>query len=157
MKVFSSCNYWDSLRKYGINPLTGEACGYGLRILCDLTDRGADIVAGYFGMLYQTGQTFPMNWNSEVNGSPAVASVMLPREILQPLMIYIAFHVEEADVVIVTPSGELLAMHHAEDDEDFKRYMESADLLQYRILRNPVNRAASYRGRNMHAMSGRVE
>jgi hypothetical protein len=31
---------WDDLRKYGINPLTGEACRFGQRILTDLIERG---------------------------------------------------------------------------------------------------------------------
>jgi hypothetical protein len=156
MKVFS-CNYWPSLRQYGINPLTGEACGYGLRVLCDLTNRGERIITGYFGLIYEPDRSmFPTNWNSEVNGSPAVASVMLPREILQSLLVYISFHVDDADVVVIGPSGEMIALRYS--DPQYDEYMRIAsELKEYEVLRNPINRAASYRGRNIHAMSGRVE
>lgn len=35
---------WDDLSKYGIVPLTGEACGLMYRILCDVTARGKRLV-----------------------------------------------------------------------------------------------------------------
>jgi hypothetical protein len=31
---------WNDLREFGIDPLTGEACGLGYRILFDLDERG---------------------------------------------------------------------------------------------------------------------
>lgn len=39
------------LREYGIEWLTGEACHYGMRILCDLTVPGLRLVTRFFGLL----------------------------------------------------------------------------------------------------------
>jgi|OpeIllAssembly_1097287.scaffolds.fasta_scaffold01305_2 hypothetical protein len=148
---------WDSLREYGINPLTGESCAYGMRLLCDLTERGAGIIAGYFGLAYRpVNELFRGNWNSNVNGVPAVASVMLPRTMITDLLLYIAFHVEGSTTVIETPGGSLVVLNP--DDEFYGAYNAIVSEDEgYRVHRNPASKAVSRDGRNIHAMSGRVE
>lgn len=41
---------WKELEKYGIFMLTGEACAYGMRVLCDVNAQGWRILKQYFGM-----------------------------------------------------------------------------------------------------------
>ena len=35
---------WDHLSEFGIIPLTGESCGLGYRMLCDVTVKGKIIL-----------------------------------------------------------------------------------------------------------------
>src|SRR5271157_4753075 len=80
-----SCNY-NNLREYGINPLTGEACPFGVRILCDLTERGRKIVCDLLGIGYTTippAGVFSDNWNS---GSRY--SCMIPRSLFDDLYVW---------------------------------------------------------------------
>src|SRR6478736_5681012 len=65
---------WEDLKQFGINALTGEACKYAQRILCDLNEDGAALIMDYLGV-----SMLRDNWNSTVNDKPAVASVMLHR------------------------------------------------------------------------------
>ena len=41
---------FNDLAAYGIEPLTGEACGLGYRILCDVTERGRNVVGKALGI-----------------------------------------------------------------------------------------------------------
>jgi hypothetical protein len=41
---------WRDLEPFGIDPLTGEACGLMCRILFDVTERGRRILAKAFGV-----------------------------------------------------------------------------------------------------------
>jgi hypothetical protein len=57
------------LDAYGIDALTGEACGLGYRILCDLTENGRKILAKVFGVP-QFATTPP--WNSGTKSDPHI-------------------------------------------------------------------------------------
>ena len=46
-----SIHAWDDLSRYGIIPLTGEACGLMYRILCDVTRRGQKTLEKAFGIV----------------------------------------------------------------------------------------------------------
>ena len=37
-----SIHCWDDLARYGVVPLTGEACGLSYRLLCDVTAHGKE-------------------------------------------------------------------------------------------------------------------
>jgi len=63
------------LEKYGFSLLTGEACGLGLRILCDVSDAGRRLFIKAFGLSHETKLADP--WNSYVGGARSVGSVML--------------------------------------------------------------------------------
>ncbi len=39
---------WGHFRPYGINYLTGESCGLGIRVLCDVTTRGWELLDEFF-------------------------------------------------------------------------------------------------------------
>lgn len=66
---------WSDLQQLGINALTGEACKFGMRLLCDVNEDGAAIMLDYLGVTMLS-----PNWNTRVNGKPSVGSVMLHRE-----------------------------------------------------------------------------
>ncbi len=144
------------LSEYGINPLTGEACGYSMRVLCDLSAKGEDLIAGFLGLSTVTGSPFPKNWNSRVGAELATASVMLPRGLLDDLKTYILFHVEKCDAIIVAANGAMNGLY--KNDENWERWLElaNAPASGYRTLYNPLNPSVSSGGRNIHSFTGRV-
>lgn len=73
---------WYELKPYGIDYLTGEACGYGGRVLCDLTSEGVAFLQDFFGMQITLGN----EWNR------GVASIKLPRSIFKALCIHALFY-----------------------------------------------------------------
>ena len=70
---------WDDLREYGVKPLTGEACGLGYRLLCDVTEEGHRIIERCFDVTI----TLAEPWNRE-----AIGSIMLAPETLVPLGVF---------------------------------------------------------------------
>jgi len=66
------------LEEFGVLSLTGEACGIGTRILCDLTEEGTLLIQDFFRV---TATAEP--WNSR-----GVRSVMLPRSVFQDIWIF---------------------------------------------------------------------
>jgi hypothetical protein len=72
---------WHDLRQFGIEALTGEACRVGVRVLCDLTPIGAQIVSDLLGV---PEGSFPDAWN----GGKAVSSVLLPRDLWHDLAVW---------------------------------------------------------------------
>ena len=69
---------WEDMRQFGIIFLTGEADGMGLRILCDLTGPGVELVRGFLNL--PDGSEFRPNMNKE-----GVANMALPRSCLLDL------------------------------------------------------------------------
>lgn len=65
------------LKEFGIIPLTGEACGLAMRVLCDVTQEGKTLLRDFFRM-----DVVAEAWN---NG---VGSVMLPYGCLKELWAY---------------------------------------------------------------------
>jgi hypothetical protein len=84
----------DDLRAYGINPLTGEACRLGRRILCDLTANGLEIVRDLLGI----GPTYSVapNWNSG-----AIACFMMPYSLIEDTAVWCLIHSGCREVAVV--------------------------------------------------------
>lgn len=73
------------LEKYGFSLLTGEACGLGYRILCDVYPRGKKILEN----LLATEFKLAPSWNhTKQDGSEPVGSIMLPCSMLEPIAIF---------------------------------------------------------------------
>lgn len=72
MKAISSLY---DLQPYGIIPLTGEACGLGLRLLCDLTGSGQQLIRMAYGLPGET--QFSPSWNSGLSTDRHVGSILL--------------------------------------------------------------------------------
>lgn len=80
------------LQDYGIIPLTGEACAYGMRILYDLTPSGVEVISRFLGGNVQFKDN--SNWNSG-----AVASVMIPYSAIRDLERFVMLgHSEDRNV-----------------------------------------------------------
>ena len=82
MKTVAS---WNDLRPFGIEPLTGEACGLMWRILFEVTGRGRRIVGKCFGV---PGIMLAEPRNRGTVAEPHVGSIMLTQEALVPLAVF---------------------------------------------------------------------
>ena len=147
----------EGLQRFGINPLTGEACAYGRRTLCDLNAEGVRLLRTYWGLSYDA--QFVANWNSQVNGEPAVASVMLARSAMPDIAIFSLFHQEGFPMVLQNGPGlDLLAIPAYLMDK-YVELLRERDPLTYTLHRNMsmrVNKALVHEGRNVHQATGRA-
>jgi hypothetical protein len=114
---------YDDLRRYGINPLTGEACPYGQRVLTDLNDRGKHIVCDLLGI--PTLATFSDNWNS---GS--VASFMLPRSLFELLYVWCLIS-DGSDEIVVSDDG-VWGREPSDDEAEWQDHLRH--LASYKTL-----------------------
>lgn len=143
-----SLNSNTELDKYGIVPLTGESCAYSLRLLCDVTEHGEELLDAFFGGVEFTSA----NWNHGSDTLPHTHSVMLPYSILQDLKVYILLHVEGLAHVIVFADGTMTGTDNKEVVDTHRKY-EPDDSTRY--FTNPYSPSARD-GRNVHMMSGRA-
>jgi hypothetical protein len=138
---------WNDLGPYGIVLLTGEACGLGYRLLCDVTARGKRVLEKCLGT---PDLNLPGPWNRASEAGPHVGCVMLTREMLQPLAVFALLESGCKEVYLV---GESVVGMEGGDPptviEDVKRHakVEHARRLAY---------SGTAGDRNIHAMSGRV-
>jgi hypothetical protein len=144
MKTYS---YQDMI-KFGINPLTGEACAFSKRVLCDLSEKGVELLSEYFGI---KNDAFPENWNSKVGREEAVASVMIDRNAFHDIMIFALMlrgwhYIIVRDYCLITVTNEEYEMQQWQD----------LNLEGIRILLN-YNYSTQPRmgSRNLHHTSGR--
>lgn len=145
-------NGWSGMKKYGIGFLTGEADAYSIRGLCDVNQKGKELLEKFFGGTIEI--RLNTNWNSKVNGEESIGSIMLPYGILKELATFCLFQVD----------GYYCAIYHRDDsilgafEEDFKRYQEFMPEIAYRLnWAYKADPSISRDGRNVHQMSGRVE
>lgn len=148
----------NDLQKYGINPLTGEACAYSMRTLCDLSEKGVDLLREFLGlMVVLNPQTqFPKNWNSKVGDDPAVASFMLPNGMYGDLCKFILFHVEKMHYVYRSPDGGWYGYSLSDFNLNaaaFKRLEESGEWERWVNTRSEAEAEGS---RNIHQATGRT-
>ena len=140
MKFVSS---WRDLESFGIDALTGEACGLMYRILFDLTAKGQKIIEKALGCRITPAEA----WNRGTETEPHTGSIMLTQEMLIPLGI---FALLESGCHIVWLLDDRSLIGFEPDDK------QEAGLGFHTILR-----VFSYGGtagdRNVHMMSGRTE
>ena len=145
---------WSDLSKFGINPLTGEACKYGQRLLCDLSEDGVALVRDLFGLpavVSDVRDQFPINWNSMVGDKPAIASIMLPRGMFGDICRFALFRAGY-ELVIWSHDGGWAGYMQSDIPKDITH--EKLEAMYKAVYRNPAPGAAS--SRNQHAMSGRT-
>ena len=142
---------WSDLSQFGINSLTGEACKYSMRLLCDLNDDGVDLVLDLFGLPH--GETvFAKNWNSMVGNKDAVASVMLPRTVFDTLALFALFR-SGVTFAAKQKDGSWVG-YSAEDVVHYKLDRQRLEELGYAVHVNPT--PAETGSRNTHAFTGRT-
>jgi hypothetical protein len=136
-------NFQD-LRRYGIDCLTGEACGLGYRLLCDVTAKGKAILE----KVLDCELTLAGNWNYGSDEDPHVGSIMLSYEMLNPIAAFAMLESGCCEVWI--RKSDVIGFEDKEKD-----YYE-----EYAYTEGCNARKLSYRGtcgdRNLHVMSGRV-
>ena len=143
-------NSWDELRPFGIDLLTGEACGLSYRLLCDVTQKGKKVIEKALGV---TNLELPENWNRGSADEPHVGSIMLVPELLMPLAIF-ALLEDGCSEAWRTKSGGIVGIEVSDSLERVearKRFYGDSD--------NFVRRY-TYGGtagdRNRHQMTGRI-
>jgi len=139
---------WDDLSRHGIVPLTGEACGLMLRILCDVTAHGKKILEKALDV---ADLRLHENWNQGTDGNPHVGSIMLSREFL-PFLGVFALLEAGCPEVWLTKSNALVGIERADEQEEVERFK--------RFHADDLARRFAYSGtagdRNEHVMSGRI-
>ena len=145
-----SINSFNDLQQFGINPLTGEACKYGQRTLCDLNEKGCELVASFLGLVHnEVSRPFAANWNSTVNGEPAVASIMLTRGTMRDLSVFALLNVARCYAAIDTGDASLRGV----DEQHCRLYRELPSAGNFRFYVNPTPGTGD---RNQHAFTGRT-
>jgi hypothetical protein len=139
---------WDHLRPFGIDALTGEACGLGYRLLCDLTARGKAIVEKCLGT---PALTLFEQWNPGNKDDPQVGCILLVPEMCTPLAVFAVLESGYQECW-ASRDGRVYAL----DPDDPQDAIEAVR----RWLGVEGMRRFCYRGsaddRNVHVMSGRT-
>jgi hypothetical protein len=140
---------WDDLTKFGIEILTGEACGLGYRYLCDVTERGRTILAKAFGI---PSFTLADPWNRGLETDPAVGSIMLTQSMLVPIGIF-ALLESGCREVWLYQNGSLLGI----DPSDCADQVQVWEKMAAGALMRRFRYAGTAGDRNIHQFTGRVE
>lgn len=143
-------NSWDDLRTFGIECLTGEACGLSYRLLCDVTERGKRVLQVALGI---PDLNLPDSWNRGDPDDPHVGSMMVAPELLVPLGVF-ALLENGCREVWRTKSDGLFGFEPTDDPERI-------DVLKrFHVENDNLVRRYAYAGtaadRNRHEMSGRI-
>lgn len=155
------------LEQFGIDALTGEACGYAMRLLCDVTAEGKRLIELYLGgtIVVREGT----NWNGGSEADPHVGSVLLPREgFVGPFGAFCLLQTRSPGSMVVSLKGrhgDYPAEYTTDDidrlrdlwegaDQSFEELFERWSLIK--IVRYYARPAAEGTDRNCHAMTGRV-
>jgi len=138
-----SIREWRDLEQLGINYLTAESCGLSMRLLCDVNQKGKETVEAFLRCSLTS-----ENWNSKVNGEPAVASVMLTRGVLDELAAF-AWIYQTGNPARLSDRG-VICMEHTDSVTDFERVERCYPGRWIGESNHPGNGID-----NTHAMSGR--
>lgn len=139
---------WQDLKPFGIDRLTGEACAYGMRQLCDLTEEGAALWREFLGLPH--GTTLADNWNSR-----GVASAMIPYDLLSQLSAFALLR-DGACAVAVSTGGECWGYYPQDDPQEWEELIEHLRLHNWlERTYNPIG-GARVGSRMIHAFTGRV-
>ena len=145
---YETISYYN-LKDYGINVLTGEACAFGMRLLCDLSEAGVALLTDFFGLCYRD-IPFPRNMNSMVGDEPAIASCMLSRSILTEIYLFILF--SKGWQVALIQNGEVTGMNINTYEEIKNAWPKDVTVRRnYKSASQP-----SVGSRNIHAFTGRI-
>jgi hypothetical protein len=147
MKTIAS---FRDLIPYGIDALTGEACGLGYRLLCDVTAKGKVILEKLWGV--QSLSLHP-NWNQGTPDNPHIGSIMLTPDMWQPIGIFALLESGCREVWLMR-NGSLLGIEPQDTPEELSNILLAPGNFQ-------LTRRYAYRGtagdRNVHQMTGRIE
>lgn len=132
----------DKLESFGIIPLTGEACAYSIRILCDYTADGQAHLERFLGTTLIPQEP----WNSSTDGKRHVGCIMISRNTFQDLHTFCLL--QRYPYVLKNKYGECSGV----TEEHYKLYCES-DL---ELVKDCTWYHSPGFDRNQHQMSGRT-
>jgi hypothetical protein len=139
---------WRELEPYGIDPLTGEACGLSCRILFDCTENGRKILAKALGI---PGLKLAEPWNGGTKDDPHVGSILLPQEMLTLVSVFALL--ESGSDEVWQHEGGVIGFEPGDSRESRGQQLD--------WLRPKLVRRYAYQGgagsRHQHMMSGRIE
>lgn len=145
---------WSDLKQFGINSLTGESCAFSMRLLCDLSEEGTDLMSEFFGLPRNDASLcFAPPWNSRVGDDPSIASIMLPKGIFDDLCRFALLAVSKVDVVIKQPDGSWCG--YSELTNDVETMLETLVRKDGWLRFTNPHRAGTDGSRNVHAFTGR--
>ncbi len=173
--TYSGMNHRETLNELGITALTGEACAYSMRLLCDVNQDGVELINKAFGMTLSihtdvdhAGNAITScmmrRHNSQVNGKPSVASIMLTYGMIDELIKFgiVDRHLSLGEIVVeATPirkesvnkflwGGTREEYEERFGDDEF--YHDNWSYRTYSIYEKQPRRGSM----NVHAMSGRA-
>lgn len=146
----NSINSLGDLDVYGLNCLTGEACAFNMRLLFDVNEHGIRQLELYFGFSKLETQS---NWNSSVNGEPAIGSVMLSADTAWDFGAYMML-IDQYDVVIPNQDGHHGVYGFNTQNDIGREYLEKLREDGLRLLYG--TRGHDGTGRNQHQFTGRT-
>jgi hypothetical protein len=138
-----------------------------MRLLCDLDEQGAALLADYLGLPNGSNDVSPFAepWNTTVGGKPAVGSIMLTRDAFPDLLRFAMFRAGYQYVLQEEGAVSVVAFSDADVKEDnyLHFYVEgTSSLLKqngglaflYRNL-SGAGGQPTHGTRNVHAFTGR--
>ncbi|WP_144106774.1 hypothetical protein [Paraburkholderia sp. BCC1886] len=147
-------NNWQDLQHFGINALTGEACAYSTRILCDVNAEGCALLLDYFGLPPQGIVSRP--WNARVKDEPAIGSFMLHRHSLRQLAEFALLRME-AKAIVYRGEDATVGLFTDELLANYEKLMQEmpSSTKQWGIRRN-YQLPKAVGSRNVHMFTNRV-
>lgn len=149
---------WEDLKPYGIDMLTGEACAYGYRLLCDITEDGRKLFESVFGLQLTVKNSYPDGWNDSNS-----RSVMLPLAMFEPLSVFALFTVDNCPKVYIGYNGEVYGVEQTDTPDELEQFVRwnqgtFCEECQRYGKGGGINLQYSNPGytRNRHQMSGRT-
>ncbi|MCC6609185.1 MAG: hypothetical protein IT515_05845 [Burkholderiales bacterium] len=114
-------------RQYGLDLVTGRACPFGMRYLFRLSEDGARHVRNFLGLNVATRASDTLVDLAKTAVEQRLVTVMLSRETLKSLGIFIMFDVHNCVAVVITPTGELLGCETAVEVEEARNANRTPD------------------------------
>lgn len=149
---FTPVSNFRDLAQFGITGLTGEACAYGMRTLCDVSEEGAALLADFFGV---PSLQLNANWNSRVGDAPAIGSIMLTHDIL-PKLAQFAFFRQGALAVVISGGREVQGMFDEERVQQYREFVNAHPGTHVLVTNHARSSTAPMVGsRNVHQATGR--
>ena len=150
---------WNDLEQVGIRSLTGEACRYSMRVLCDVNEDGRQLLVEYLGMPDAT--QFAARWNSMVNGKASIGSIMLHRNSLREVAEFALMRMEV--LAVVRTHDGVRGIFEARLLERYRAMVATANAAKgsapgegYVIVDKYVSNAPAVGSRNIHMATDRT-
>lgn len=142
-----SISNFQHLIPFGIDPLTGEACSFSYRVLCDCTAKGRKIILRALGI---PDIKLCDPWNNGTKEDPHIGSCMISLCMLEFLAVF-AFLEDNASEVWLFKNGTVMGFY----PDDTEEVMQQTERFCEGKIRRKIR--SSPTDRQLHQMTGRFE